>query len=125
LEVFLMDDQDVLNLPFPDMVGMRDKTVGEVVKNLQSVISKKDRDLNEMQKLLHSARRERDELLGRLESTTKEIDSFKILDLLTRSSLVQKLQISEDSELGRELSRSLASALQALSRRPTVLELEE
>jgi len=119
-----MDEQDVLSLPFPDSFGFRDKTVGEVVGNLQSVISRKDRQLNEMRNALRLSERERDEALVRLESKISEIDSFKILDMLTRSSLIAKLQISEDSELGRELSRSLTSALQALSQGPRTLELE-
>jgi len=120
-----MDQQDVLDLPFPDSLGMRGKSVGEVVSNLQSIISRKDRQLTELRNARRLAERERDEALVRLESTTKEIDSFKILDMLTRSQLISKLQISEDSELGRELSRSLASALQSLTHKPRLLELDD
>jgi len=120
-----MEHQDVIDLPFPDSFGFRDKTVGQVVQNLQSAISRKDRQLSDLRGALRQAQRERDEALGSLESRKNEIDSFKVLDMLTRSQLISKLQISEESELGRELSQALTSALQGLSRQPRVLELED
>lgn len=120
-----MGPQDVLNLPFPDSYGFRNKTVGEVIQNLNNQITKAQKESQRLRAALQAAERERDLNLERLESKDTEIDSFKVLDMLTRSSLVNKLQISEDSELGKMLAESLVTALQILSRRPGSRERDD
>lgn len=119
-----MENQDVLDLPFPEMYGLRGKTVGQAFEIFLEKSKRDNRRIDNLQLALSGAKRERDEALERLESRTNEIDSFKVLDMLTRSTLLSKLEISADSEVGQTLTTSLIAALQNLSSKPAPLELE-
>lgn len=104
-----MEPQDVLDLPFPGSdSGL---TVGEVVENLQKASRLGQKKSQDLASALRVAEGERDECLGRIEELQKQIDSVKILDLLTRSSLTAKLQITEDSDLGKVLAEALTTSL--------------
>jgi hypothetical protein len=110
-----VDDQDVRSLPYPKWGGLEKKTVGEVVDNLIQRSAKLQSALDNQKRITREVCRERDEALESLKSKETEIDSFKVLDMLTRSSLISKLSISEDSELGKTMAEALTSALTVLT----------
>lgn len=111
-----MDFQELLKTPYEGTLSYAaGTTVGEVIEHLLQGLHRNSRKVQDLQVALRVAEEERAQGLLREEELKKQIDSTKILDLLTRSSLVAKLQISDDSELGQVLQKALSASLRSLT----------
>ena len=109
-----MEFKDALDLPYEGPLNYQDVTLGWVLEELQKRLTSCQRKSQDLQSALRLAEGERDRGLEREEELKKQIDSVKVLDLLTRSSLTSKLQITEDSELGKVLTGALADSLRGV-----------